>query len=212
MVLHRFGWWIVVALLAAGCAAPRSHAPVATDQTDVWFLQHTVPHLRQTTAVVSLTREHLTDPGLARLADTIARRSQANIDQLQRWLDQRGLSPHGHSHQRVDIRRQTDLERLARLRGSALNLAFVQVMTARSRTTSKLAGNEARDGSLPDIRQFARQLLASQQVQVRQLKSWRQARWIRRTSRERRRMVPRRLEEQRAACSSGCWLGVDRLG
>lgn len=185
---------------------------MATDQTDVWFLQHTVPHLRQTTAVVSLTREHLTDPGLARLADTIARRSQANIDQLQRWLEQRGLSPHGHSHQRVDIRRQTDLERLARLRGSALNLAFVQVMTARSRTTSKLAGNEARDGSLPDIRQFARQLLASQQVQVRQLKSWRQARWIRRTSRERRRMVPRRLEEQRAACSSGCWLGVDRPG
>ena len=198
-MLHRFGWWIVVALLAAGCAAPRSHAPVATDQTDVWFLQHTVPHLRQTTAVVSLTREHLTDPGLARLADTIARRSQANIDQLQRWLEQRGLSPHGHSHQRVDIRRQTDLERLARLRGSALNLAFVQVMTARSRTTSKLAGTEARDGSLPDIRQFARQLLASQQVQVRQLKSWRQARWIRPTSRERRRSTMRRMDEQRVA-------------
>lgn len=168
-----FGCCIVAALLATGCTTPKSHESTTTDQTDVWFLQHTVPHLRQTTVVVSLAREHLTDPRLARLADTINRSSQADIDQLQRWLDHRGLSPHGHSHQRIDNRRQTDLERLSRLRGSALDLAFVQVMTVRSRTTSKLAATEARDGRLPEVRQFARQLRAEQQLQVRQLKSWR---------------------------------------
>jgi uncharacterized protein (DUF305 family) len=159
MARQGLGWWIVAALLAAGCAAPRSPAPMATDQTDVWFMQHMVPHLRQTTVVVSLTRERLTDPGLGREADAVARRSLADIDQLQRWLDQRGQSPHGHSHQRADTPRQTDLERLATLRGSALDLAFVQVMTARFRTTRELATIEVRDGGLPEVRQFAQRMV-----------------------------------------------------
>jgi uncharacterized protein (DUF305 family) len=174
-VRQRLGWWIVVALLAAGCAAPRSLRPVATDQTDVWFMQHMVPYLRQTTVVVSLTREHLTDPGLARLAATVIRRGQADIDQLQRWLDQRGLSPHGHSHQRADTPKQTDLERLARLRGSALDLAFVQVMTARFRTTSELAATEAHDGSLPEVRQLANQMVVEHQAQIAKMTAWKRA-------------------------------------
>ena len=172
---HRLGWWIVVALLAAGCAAPKSQTPVATDQVDVWFMQHMVPYLRQTTVVVSLTKEHLTDPGLARLADTVTRRSQADIDRLQGWLDQRGLSPHGHSHQRVDTRRQTDLERLSRLRGIAFDLAFVQVMTARSSRGSTLAAIEARDGSLPEVRQLAHQMVDEQQAQIAKMTAWKQA-------------------------------------
>jgi Domain of unknown function (DUF305) len=129
-VRQRLGWWIVVALLAAGCAAPRSLRPVAIDQTDVWFM---------------------------------------------RWLDQRGLSPHGHSHQRADTPKQTDLERLARLRGSALDLAFVQVMTARFRTTSELAATEAHDGSLPEVRQLANQMVVEHQAQIAKMTAWKRA-------------------------------------
>jgi uncharacterized protein (DUF305 family) len=175
-VRHRLGLWLVLGLLAASCATPRSHAPVVGDQTDVWFMQHMVPYLRQTTVVVSLASEHLTDTGLRRLAEAVNRRSQDDINQLQGMLDRRGLSPHVHSHQRVDTRRQTDLERLSQLRGSALDLTFVQVMTARSRAGGKLAAGEARDGSLPEVRQLARQLLAEQQAQAQQLKAWRRAR------------------------------------
>jgi uncharacterized protein (DUF305 family) len=169
VVRRRFGWWVLVVCLAAGCAPATSHAPAVDDQGDIWFLQHMVPYLRQTMMAASLARERLDDPGLVRLADAITGQSQADIDRLQGWLDQRGLSAHGHSHQRVDARRQTDLERLARLRGPALDRAFVQVMTSRARTGSQLAANEARTGSLPEVRQFARQLAADQQRQVRQL-------------------------------------------
>jgi uncharacterized protein (DUF305 family) len=172
-VRHRLRWWLALVFIAASCATPRTHPPVVSDQTDVWFMQHMVPYLRQTTVVVSLAREHLTDGRLRRLADAVNRRSQADLDQLQRWLDQRGLSPHGHSHQPVDSRRKTDLERLATLRGPALDLTFVQVMTARARTGSRLAAAETRDGSLPEVRQLARQLLAQQQAQARQLRTWR---------------------------------------
>ncbi len=171
---RRFGLSLVVLCLAAGCSEATTQAPVANDQVDVWFLQHMVPHLRQTMVVASLTREQLGDPRLVRLADAITRQSQADIGQLQGWLDQRGLSAHGHSHQRVDARPQTDLERLARLRGHPLERAFVQVMTTRARTGSRLAANEARAGDLPEVRQFARELEADQQRQVQQLQSWQQ--------------------------------------
>jgi hypothetical protein len=99
--VRRLGCLVVIAVLAAGCATSKPPGSVANDQTDVWFTQHMVPYLRQTTTVVSLTRPYLTDPTLARLADKVNRTSQADIQQLQGWLDQRGLSPHIHSHQRI---------------------------------------------------------------------------------------------------------------
>ena len=173
--MRRLGCFVVIAVLAAGCATPTANQPAANDQTDVWFMQHMVPYLRQTTVVVSMAREHLTDPELVQLADTVTRRSQADIDQLQRWLDQRGLSPHGHSHQRVDNTSPTDLERLAALRGRTLDLAFVQVMTARSRAGSELATTEARNGSLPEVRHLAQQLLAEQQAQIATMTTWKRA-------------------------------------
>jgi uncharacterized protein (DUF305 family) len=170
--VRRLGCFVVIAVLAAGCATSKPPGSVANDQTDVWFTQHMVPYLRQTTTVVSLTRPYLTDPNLARLADKVNRTSQADIQQLQGWLDQRGLSPHIHSHQRIDTRRQTDLERLSQLRGSALDLAFVQVMTARARAGINLTATETSDGSLPEVRQLAHQMLAEQQAQSRQFKHW----------------------------------------
>ena len=170
--MRRLGCLVVIAVLAAGCATSKPPGSVANDQTDVWFTQHMVPYLRQTTTVVSLTRPYLTDPTLARLADKVNRTSQADIQQLQGWLDQRGLSPHIHSHQRIDTRRQTDLERLSQLRGSALDLAFVQVMTARARAGTNLTATEVSDGSLPEVRELAHQMLAEQLAQSRQFKHW----------------------------------------
>jgi uncharacterized protein (DUF305 family) len=170
-VRRRLGWWVLVVCLAAGCTPATPTAPPVDDRADVWFLQHMVPYLRQTMVAASLARERLGDPRLARLAGAITRRSQADVDQLQGWLDQRGLSAHGHSHQRVDASRRTDLERLARLRGPALDRAFVEIMTARARTGSGLAAEEARAGALPEVRRFARRLAADQQRQLHQLQS-----------------------------------------
>ena len=48
-------------------------------------------------------------------------------------------------------------------------------MTARHRAGGKLAATEARDGRVPDIRQFARQLLAEQQAQLGKLQTWQRA-------------------------------------
>jgi uncharacterized protein (DUF305 family) len=172
----RLAPWLAVAVLAAGCAAPNPHPgtpiPTSADQTDVRFMQHMVPHLWQTTSIAFLTRDRITHPALVRLAGTINQRGQANIQQLQAWLLRRSLAPHGHSHQRVDNRQETDLERLSRLHGTAFDLAFLKVMTARTRAGIKLATVEARSGAVPEVRQLAQQMVIEQQAQVHQMDAW----------------------------------------
>jgi uncharacterized protein (DUF305 family) len=168
---------VVIAFLAAGCAAPAAtHQPTVRDQTDVWFAQHMVPHLLQDTSIAYLSRDRLTHPELARLADRLQGRDQAHAAQLVDWLAWRGLAPHGHSHQRGDTLRRSDLERLSRLKGTALDQAFIKVMAARDRAGRRLATTETRDGNVPEIRQLAEQLLAEQQAEVRNQQTWRRAR------------------------------------
>jgi uncharacterized protein (DUF305 family) len=175
-VRQRLGNWLVITVLAAGCAtSDANRQPMANDQTDVWFAQHMVPHLLQDTSIASLIRDRLTDPELVQLADRIHRRSQARAAQLLEWLAERGLAPHGHSHQRVDRLLPSDLERLSRLTGTALDLAFFKVMTTRDRAGGRLAATEARDGGVPAIRQLAQQLLVEQQDRMARLRSWRRA-------------------------------------
>jgi uncharacterized protein (DUF305 family) len=178
--LHgRVGRWaIVVALLAAGChgPAPAAGPPAAVvDQTDVWFMQHMVPHLRQASSIAFLNRDRITRPELARLADSITRRDQAAIDRLQGLLALQGLAPHGHSHQKIDGRNQTDLERLSRLRGAALDLKLLEVLAARERAGIAMADAELRHGTRPEVRRLARQLLDEQRADIRQLDAWRNA-------------------------------------
>jgi uncharacterized protein (DUF305 family) len=76
-VRRRLGSLLLIAVVAAGCATPTANRqPTVNDQTDVWFAQHMVPHLLQDTSIAYLSRDELTDPDLARLADRIHRRSQ----------------------------------------------------------------------------------------------------------------------------------------
>jgi uncharacterized protein (DUF305 family) len=175
MVRRRLGCWVVIAVLAAGCATPDDgNQPPVSDETDVWFAQHMVPHLLQTTAIMDLAQDRITRPELARLADTIDRRGQAHLAQLQGWLASRGLAPYD-PQQDPNRHKETDLARLSRLRGTKFDLAFLKVMTARHRAGSKLAATEVREGSVPEVRELAQQLLAEQQDQIGKIQAWRRA-------------------------------------
>jgi uncharacterized protein (DUF305 family) len=164
----------VVAVLAAGCATPNSNQPTASDQADILFMQHMVPHLLQTTSMVDLARDRITRPELARLADSIDRQGQAHLQQLQGWLNERGLAPYD-PQQDPNSRKASDLERLARIRGARFDLEFLTVMTARHRAGSKLAATEVREGSVPEVRELAQQLLAEHQDQIGKMQAWRRA-------------------------------------
>jgi uncharacterized protein (DUF305 family) len=174
---QRLAYWGIMAVLAAGCATPDANQPPAGDETDVRFAQHMVPHLLQTTAIVDLARDRITRPELARLAETIDRQGQAHLAQLQAWLASRGLAAYD-PQQDPNRRKETDLARLARVHKAKFDLAFLKVMTARHHAGSKLAAAEARQGSVPELRQLAQQLLAEQQDQIGKMTRWTRA-WSR---------------------------------
>jgi uncharacterized protein (DUF305 family) len=183
MVRRRLGWWLLVALLATGCSTSTANQGAPTDQADVWFMQHMVPRLLQTTAIVGLAGDRITSPKLARLADTIHEQGQTDLEQLQGWLADRGM-PSYDPQQDPDRRRETDLSRLSRVHGPGFDLAFVKMMTARHRTASRMAGVEARDGGVPEVRALAREMAAELEAQVRQMTIWARA-WAKTGSRSR---------------------------
>jgi uncharacterized protein (DUF305 family) len=165
---------VAIAVVAAGCATPDARPPRADDQADVWFAQHMVPHLLQTAAIVDLAQDRITRPELARLADSIDRQAQGHLAKLQEWLASRGLGAYD-PQQQPGSGKETDLARLARVRGPRFDVAFLEVMTARHRAGSKLAATEAREGGLPEIRELAQRLLAEQQAQLGKMQAWRRA-------------------------------------
>jgi uncharacterized protein (DUF305 family) len=79
-------------MLAAGCTTSDETQRTGGDHTDVWFAQHMVPHLLQTSAIVDLAGDQFTRPRLARLAGAINRQSHVHLQQLQGWLEGRGLA------------------------------------------------------------------------------------------------------------------------
>lgn len=59
----------------------------------------------QTSAIVDLAGDQITRPELGRLADTIRRKGQVHLQQLQGWLAARGLAPYDPQQ---DPNRRTD--------------------------------------------------------------------------------------------------------
>jgi uncharacterized protein (DUF305 family) len=168
MVRRRLGGWLLVAMLAAGCATSDATQRPGSDHTDVWFAQHMVPHLLQTSVIVNLAGDQLTRPKLARLAGTINRQSHVHLQQLQGWLEGRGLAAYD-PQQDPNHRKETDLSRLSRTHGAGFDRAFLKVMTARHRTGLRLAAAETRDGANPELRALAQQMTTELQAQLEQL-------------------------------------------
>ena len=161
-------------MLAAGCATSDAKKPPPDDETDVWFAQHMVPHLLQTTAILHQAQDRITRPELARLAATMDRQGQAHLAQLQEWLASRGLAPYD-PQQDPNRRKETDLDRLARVHGARFNLAFLEVVTARHRAGIRMAAAEVRSGGVPEVRELARQMQVELQAEVEQMTAWRRA-------------------------------------
>jgi uncharacterized protein (DUF305 family) len=167
-VRRRLGWWLLVVVLVASCTTSGANERVVNDQTDIWFARHMVPHLLQNSAIVGLAGDRLTRPQLARLAGTINRQSTANVQELQGWLESRGLAPYD-PQQDPNRGKATDLSRLSKAQGAGFDRAFLKVMLARHRTGLRMAAAEAREGAIPELRALARRMMTQLQAQIEQM-------------------------------------------
>jgi uncharacterized protein (DUF305 family) len=68
------------------------------------------------------------------------------------------------------------------VQGASFDRAFLTVMIARHRKALRMAGFEARDGGVPEVRALARQMIVELETQLRQMTAWKRA-WPQRATR-----------------------------
>jgi uncharacterized protein (DUF305 family) len=70
--------------------------------------------------------------------------------------------------------RQAEMQRLMDLQDVRFDLAFIDMMTAHHRGAIQMANTELRDGSLPQVKDLAQQIIDAQQTEIHQLQGWKQ--------------------------------------
>ena len=81
---------------------------------------------------------------------------------------------HGGMHM-PGMMSEADMRQLMTVKNRAFDLAFVDMMTAHHQGAIDMATAELRDGSLPEVKRLAQQIIDAQQGEIDQFKAWQEA-------------------------------------
>ena len=153
---------------------PPVHTPA-----DVRFMQGMIHHHAQALRMTALVPSRSSDEGLGLLAKRIDISQEAEIDQMQRWLEARGEdvpvlgTTHGHSHGAGQelmpgMLTEPELTKLAAARGKAFDRLFLQFMIRHHQGAMQMVNElfEVDGGAEPEAGAFARHVDADQQVEI----------------------------------------------
>jgi uncharacterized protein (DUF305 family) len=173
---------LVAAIVLAACSqggqeqgsAPATPAP---NDADVTFAQNMIPHHQQAIDMAELVDTHTERSELRQLANSIVTSQGQEITQLQGWLRSwdKPVTPEGMGHGGMEMpgtMSEADMNRLMDLQDAEFDLAFVEMMAAHHQGAIDMAKTELKDGSLPEVKQFAQKVIDDQQKEVDQLKQW----------------------------------------
>ncbi len=157
--------------------APATPQP---NQADVTFTQSMIPHHQQAIDMAELIKASTTRPELVKLAGDITTTQGQEITRMRGWLRSWGKpeAMTGMDHDQTSMpgmMDQAEMDQLQGLKGAQFDLAFVDMMTRHHQGAIQMANAELEDGSLPDVKQLAQQIITAQQREVRQLAAWKQA-------------------------------------
>ena len=170
-----------MALLAAcGQTADNDTQAPATpqpNQADVTFAQSMIPHHQQAIEMAEAIKDRTTRPELVKLADDITTTQGAEITSMRQWLQAWGKpeAMTGMDHGQTampGMMDQGEMDQLMDLKGARFDLAFVDMMSRHHRGAIEMANTELKDGSLPEVKQLAQQIITAQQREVSQLAAW----------------------------------------
>jgi uncharacterized protein (DUF305 family) len=161
--------------------APTNAAP---NDADVTFTQNMIPHHQQAIDMARLVDSHTDRPELRKLADTIESSQSKEITQMQGWLrtwgkpatPSGGHGGHGET-QMPGMMSETDMRRLMESTGTEFDLAFVEMMAVHHQGAIDMANTELKEGSLPEVKRLAQQIIDTQQDEIDQLQRWK-AEWL----------------------------------
>jgi uncharacterized protein (DUF305 family) len=175
---------LAAAFLLAACnqggqgqnSAPAAPAP---NDADVTFAQNMIPHHQQAIDMAKLVGSHTDRPELRKLADSIETSQGQEISQLQGWLRSWGkpaTPPGGHGgHGETEMpgmMSEADMRRLMEATGTEFDLAFVEMMAVHHQGAIDMANAELKEGSLPEAKRLAQQIIDTQQAEIDQLQRW----------------------------------------
>jgi uncharacterized protein (DUF305 family) len=180
--MRRIVLALVAAVVLAACnqggqdqsSAPATPAPNAADVT---FTQNMIPHHQQAIDMAKLADTHTERPQLRQLADSIITSQGQEITQLQGWLRSwdKPATPEGMGHGGMEMpgtMSEADMSRLMESTGTEFDLAFAEMMAKHHQGAIDMAKAELKDGSAPEVKQFAQKVIDDQQKEIDQLKQW----------------------------------------
>jgi uncharacterized protein (DUF305 family) len=173
---------LAAAILLAACSqgggdqggAPATAAP---NDADVTFTQNMIPHHQQAIEMAKLVDTHTKRAKLRTLADRIVASQGQEITQMQSWLRtwDKPATPAGMDHatmQMPGMMSKADMRQLRVTKDKDFDLMFLDMMTAHHQGAIEMANTELRDGSLPEVKRLAQQIIDAQQAEIDQFKQW----------------------------------------
>jgi uncharacterized protein (DUF305 family) len=180
--MRRIVLTLAAAVLLAACnqggdEQSSGSATAAPNDADVTFTQNMIPHHQQAIEMAKLVDSHTKQPQLHKLADSIIVSQGQEITLMQGWLQSWGkpATPAGMDHgamQMPGMMSEMEMRQLRLSKGEDFDLAFIDMMTAHHEGAIEMANTELRDGSLPEVKRLAQQIIDAQQAEIDQFKQW----------------------------------------
>jgi uncharacterized protein (DUF305 family) len=173
---------LVAAVVLAACTqggSDQGGAPAiaAPNDADVTFTQNMIPHHRQAIEMAKLVDTHTKRQELRTLADRIVASQGQEVTLMKGWLQAWGKPaiPQGMDHGGMHMpgmMSEAELRQLMATKNQDFDLTFLDMMTAHHQGAIEMATTELRDGSLPEAKQLAQQIIDAQQAEIDQFQQW----------------------------------------
>jgi uncharacterized protein (DUF305 family) len=174
---------LAAALLLTACnqggGQQGTAADTAPNDADVTFTQNMIPHHQQAIEMAKLVDTHTERPELRTLADGITVSQGQEVTLLQGWLKSwaKPATPEGTDHGAMKMpgmMSEADMRQLRLLRSEDFDRLFLDMMSAHHEGAIQMATTELRDGSLPEVKRLAQQIIDAQQGEIGQFQQWQQ--------------------------------------
>lgn len=157
--------------MGATSAAPAGSATAASNDADVAFAQHMIPHHQQAVAMAALADSRATDPEVKKLAAQIKTAQDPEIATMTGWLqawgqpEDTGGMDMGHDTM-SGMMSDDAMKKLEALSGTDFDKEFLTMMIEHHQGAIDMAKDEASDGGNPDAKALAQQITTSQQAEI----------------------------------------------
>ena len=187
-VALKFTQFIVVGMLLISCAPAAdlivktegSSMPEPGSETDELFINMMVPHHQGAVAMAKIAIERSGRSEIRDMADAIISSQEAEITQLKIWKEQWYGSNETPSMQVMPamggghaMNMQADVDRLKNAQ-EPFDLAFIDAMVPHHQSAIDAAQMVIDSAVHPEIRELARQIIETQQMEIDQMLNWRQ--------------------------------------